>query len=69
LPYSPVDLLVARMGLSNNNRNRFIFNREEKSLHLHFFDLVGNFQIDWKESERILKDVVKIKDKNQSVML
>jgi len=57
------------MGLSNNNRNRFIFNREEKSLHLHFFDLVGNFQIDWKESERILKDVVKIKDKNQSVML
>jgi hypothetical protein len=23
----------------------------------HFLHLVGNFQIDWKESERILKDV------------
>jgi hypothetical protein len=30
---SPVDLLVARMGLSN----------EEKSLWLNFFDLVGKF--------------------------
>ena len=27
-----------------NSRNQFIFNREEKSLHLHFFDLVGNFE-------------------------
>ena len=35
--------------------------RKEKSLHLHFFDLVGNFKIDWKESERILKDVAEIK--------
>ena len=35
----------------------------------HFFDLVGNFQIDWKESERILKDVVKIKDKFLSVTI
>jgi hypothetical protein len=54
---------------SYNSRNRFVFKREEKILHLHFFDLIGNFQIDWKESERILKDVVKIRDKNQSVML
>ena len=30
------------------------------------FDLVGNFQIDWKESERILKDVTEIRDKFQS---
>ena len=41
-----------------NSRNRFILNREEESPHLHFFDLVGNFKIDWKESERILKDYV-----------
>ena len=52
-----------------NSRNRFIFNRKEKSLHLHFFDLIGNFQIDWKESERILRDVVKIMDKFQSVTI
>ncbi len=52
-----------------NSRNRFIFNREEKSLHLHFFDLISNFQIDWKESERILKDIVKIRDKFQSVII
>jgi len=44
-----------------NNRNQFIFNREEKGLYLHFFDLVGNFKIDWKESEQILKDVTEIK--------
>ena len=29
----------------------------EKEDPFHFFDLVGNFKIDWKESERILKDV------------
>ena len=52
-----------------NSRNRFIFIRKEKSLHLHFFDLIGNFQIDRQESERILKDVVKIRDKFQSVMI
>ena len=46
-----------------NNRNQFIFNREEKGLYLHFFDLVGNFKIDWKESEQILKDVVNIRDR------
>lgn len=52
-----------------NSSNRFIFNRKEKSLHLHFFDLVGNFQIDWKESKCILKDIVKIRDKFQSVTI
>ena len=36
--------------------------RKEKSLRLHFFDLTGIFQIDWKKSERILKDVVKIRE-------
>jgi len=41
----------------------FIFNRKEKNLHLNFFDLVGNFKINRKESERILKDVTEIKDK------
>jgi hypothetical protein len=29
----------------------------------HFFDLVGNFWIDREKNERILKDVVKIRDK------
>jgi hypothetical protein len=28
-----------------NNHNQFIFNQEEKSLHLYFLHLVGNFQI------------------------
>lgn len=46
-----------------DSHNQFIFNREEKRLWLNFFDLVGNFKIDWKESERILKDVTEIKDK------
>ena len=45
-----------------NNHNQFIFNQEEKSLHLYFLHLVSNFQIDWKESERILKDVTEIRD-------
>ena len=40
-----------------NSRNEFIFNRKEESLWLNSIHLVGNFQIDWKESERILKDV------------
>jgi len=43
-----------------DSRNKFIFNREEESLWLNSFDLVGNFQIDWKESERILKDANRI---------
>jgi len=43
-----------------DSRNRFIFHREKKSLWLNFFDLVGNFQIDWQESEEILKDVNRI---------
>jgi len=43
-----------------DSRNRFIFHREEKSLWLNFFDLVGNFKIDWQESKGILKDVNRI---------
>ena len=43
-----------------DSRNRFLFEREEKNLWLNFFDLVGNFHIDWKESERSLKNVSKI---------
>jgi hypothetical protein len=46
-----------------DSHNRFLFDREEKSLWLNFFDLVGNFHIDWKDSERILKDVNKIERK------
>lgn len=45
-----------------DSRNRFVFHREEESLWLNFFDLVGNFHIDWKESERILKDVKRIEE-------
>jgi hypothetical protein len=54
---------IATYFFTYDSRNRFVFNRVEKSLHLHFFDLVGNFHIDWKESERILADVTKIRDK------
>ncbi len=43
-----------------DSHNHFIFDRKENSLWLNFFDLVGNFKIDWKESERILKDVKRI---------
>ena len=32
----------------------------KKDLWLNSIHLVGNFQIDWKESERILKNVNKI---------
>ena len=46
-----------------NHRNQFNFNREEISLWLRFFDLVGNFKIDWEESERILENVKKIEEK------
>ena len=42
------------------SHNRFIFNRKEKSLCLNFFDLIGNFHIDGKESKRILKDIKRI---------
>ncbi len=54
---------IATYFFTYDSHNRFIFSREEKSLHLHFFDLVGNFHIDRKESGRILKDVIKIRDK------
>jgi len=39
------------------------FNRRGKRLWLSFFDLVGNFKIDWKESERILEGVGEISNK------
>lgn len=40
-----------------DSRNRFIFNRKEESLCLNSFDLVGNFHIDQKESEKILRSI------------
>ncbi len=43
-----------------DSRNQFICNRKEESLWLNSFDLTGNFKIDWKESERILKGVGRI---------
>ncbi|MEA1868063.1 MAG: hypothetical protein U9N19_08195 [Thermodesulfobacteriota bacterium] len=46
--------------LEYDSQNRFIFHREEESLWLNFFDLVGNFQIDWQKSKGILKDVNRI---------
>ena len=59
--------IVSTYFFTYDSRNRFIFHREEKNLWLNFFDLVGNFHIDRKESEGILKDVVKIRDKFQSI--
>jgi hypothetical protein len=43
-----------------DSRNRFVFNRQEKSLWLNFFDLVGNFRIGHEESRRILQNVKRI---------
>jgi hypothetical protein len=43
-----------------DSRNNFVFVREETSLWLNFFDLVGNFKIDREESKRILEGVSKI---------
>jgi hypothetical protein len=43
-----------------DSHNHFIFNRKEKCLCLNFFDLIGNFHIDGKESQRILQDVGRI---------
>ncbi|MCK4388750.1 MAG: hypothetical protein KAV83_00755 [Desulfobacterales bacterium] len=43
-----------------DSQNHFIFDRKENSLWLNFFDLVGNFWIDRKDSEGILRDVKKI---------
>ena len=40
--------------------NRFIFDRKENGLWLNPIHLIGNFQIDREESERILKDVKRI---------
>lgn len=44
-----------------DSRNQFNFEREEKSLWLNFFDLIGNFGIDREESREILKNVNQIK--------
>ncbi len=46
-----------------DSQNNFNFIREEKSLWLSFYDLVGNFKIDWKESERMLEGVDKISNR------
>ena len=48
-----------------NSRNQFISSKKEESLWLHFFDLVGNFKIDWKKSREILKTVNEIRDDQQ----
>lgn len=46
-----------------DSRNNFVFIREERSLWLNFFDLVGNFKIDRGDSERILDNVGKISNR------
>jgi hypothetical protein len=43
-----------------DSHNSFVFDRKEDILWLNFFDLVCNFHIGRKESERILKDVKRI---------
>ena len=40
--------------------NNFVLGWKENSLWLNLFDLIGNFKIDRKESEGILKDVNRI---------
>lgn len=52
---------VPTLFLTYNSRNQFLFEREEKTLWLNFFDLVGNFKIDWNESRKILEGVGEIK--------
>jgi len=43
-----------------DSHNHFIFNREEKGLCLNFFDLIGNFHTDRKESQQILEGVKRV---------
>jgi hypothetical protein len=43
-----------------DSHNHFIFNRKEKGLCLNFFDLVGNFHLERKESQQILEGVKRI---------
>lgn len=50
-----------------DSRNNFVFVREETSLWLNFFDLVGNFKIDRQESQRILEGVGKISNRKLSL--
>lgn len=44
--------------------NSFTFNREENSLWLNYFDLIGNFRIEREESKRIIEKVGRIKDRH-----
>ena len=48
---------------SYDSGNNFVFIREETSLWLNFFDLIGNFKMDRQESQRILEGVGKISNK------
>ena len=48
---------VSTYFLTYDSHNQFILNREENNLWLNSAYLTGNFHIDWKDSERILKDV------------
>lgn len=45
-----------------DTNNNFKFKRKEDSLWLNHFDLIGNFQIDFEESNGILKQAHLIKD-------
>lgn len=49
-----------------DRRNNFVFDRKENSLWLSSSDIVGNFKMDWKESERILKGVKRIERRRSS---
>lgn len=46
-----------------DSHNNFVYIREETSLWLNFFDLIGNFKIDREESQRILEGVGTISNK------
>ena len=52
---SGVGRRVASTQARRAGQNHFIFHRKENSLWLNPVHLIGNFQIDRKESERILK--------------
>ena len=54
------EALVPTYFFTYDSHNRFIFHREEKSLWLNPIHLIGNFQIDREESERILRGVNRI---------
>ncbi len=53
-----------------NEKRKIFLNTQSIVLPVpNFLHLVGNFQIDWKESERILRDIVKITDEFKSVIV